>query len=65
MKKVMKDIFLNLKSNTYKVYMTSTIIYHFYLKELKLKKVKKFIANLHDKTEYVIYIKKLRQALDH
>ena len=38
--------------------MTSTIIYHFYLKELKLKKVKKCIANLHDKTEYVIYIKK-------
>ena len=61
----MKDIFLNLISNTYKVYMASTIIYHFYLKELKLKKVKKFLANLHDETEYVIYIKNLRQAIDH
>ena len=33
---------------------------------MKIEKVKKFIiANLHDKTEYVIHIKNLRQALNH
>ena len=30
---------------------------------MKIEKVKKFEANLHDKTEYVIHIKNLRQAL--
>ena len=33
---------------------------------MKIEKVKKFIiANLHDKTEYVIHMKNLRQALTH
>ena len=33
---------------------------------MKIEKVKKFIiANLHDKTEYVIHIKNSRQALNH
>ena len=32
---------------------------------MKIEKVKKFIANLHDETEYVIHIKNLRQALNH
>ena len=37
MKKRMKDILLKLISNTQKIYMTFTMISHFYLKELKLK----------------------------
>ena len=41
------------------------MIYHFYLKEWKLKKVEKLIDNLHDKTEYVIHIRNLKQALNH
>ena len=28
-------------------------------------KVEKLIANLHDKTEYVIHIRNLKQALNH
>ena len=32
---------------------------------MKIKKVKKLAANLHDKTEYVIHIKNLKQALNH
>ena len=32
---------------------------------MKLEKVEKLVANLHDKTEYVIHIKNLKQALDH
>ena len=32
---------------------------------MKIEKVKKVVANLHDKTEYVIHIKNLKQALNH
>ena len=32
---------------------------------MKIKKIKKLVANLHDKTEYVIHIRNLKQALNH
>ena len=32
---------------------------------MKIKKIKKLVANLHDKTEYVINIRNLKQALNH
>ena len=32
---------------------------------MKVEKVEKYVANLHDKTEYVIHIKNLKQALNH
>ena len=32
---------------------------------MKIEKVKKLVANLHDKTEYVIHIGNLKQALNH
>ena len=32
---------------------------------MKIEKVKKLVANLHDKTEYVIHIRNLKQALNH
>ena len=32
---------------------------------MKTEKVKKLVANLHDKTEYVIHIRNLKQALNH
>ena len=32
---------------------------------MKIEKVEKLVANLHDKTEYVIYIGNLKQALNH
>ena len=32
---------------------------------MKIKKVEKLVTNLHDKTEYVIHIKNLKQALNH
>ena len=31
---------------------------------MKIEKVKKFMGNLHDKTEYVIQIRNLKQALN-
>ena len=32
---------------------------------MKIKKFGKLVANLHDKTEYVICIRNLKQALNH
>ena len=32
---------------------------------MKLEKIEKLVANLHDKTEYVIHIRNLKQALNH
>ena len=34
-------------------------------KRIKIEKVKKLVENLHDKTEYVIHIKNLKQVLNH
>ena len=32
---------------------------------MKLKKVKKLVANLHDTTEYVIHIRNIKEGLNH
>ena len=32
---------------------------------MKIEKVEKLVASLHDKTEYVIHIRHLKQALSH
>ena len=32
---------------------------------MKTEKVEKLVANLHDKTEYVIHIRNLKQVLNH
>ena len=34
-------------------------------KRMKIEKVEKLVANLHDKTEYVIHTRNLKQALNH
>ena len=59
----MKDTFA--KFNMLENDMNFIIVYHFYLKELKLKKSKKTVTHLHDKTEYVIHIRNPKQALNH
>ena len=32
---------------------------------MKIEKLKKLVANLHDKTEYVVHIRNLKQELNH
>ena len=32
---------------------------------IKMEKIEKLVANLHDKEEYVIHIRNLKQALNH
>ena len=44
--------------------MKLIMIYHFFEKEWKMKD-EKLVTNLHDKTEYVIHIRNLIQALKH
>ena len=34
-------------------------------KKMEIGKLKKLVTSLHDKTEYVIHIRNLKQALDH
>ena len=34
-------------------------------KRMKIEKVEKLIVDIHDKTEYVIHIRNLKQALNH
>ena len=49
-----------------KNYMNFIKFYHFYLRRLFLfKNLKKVVANLHDKSEYIIHIRNLNQALNH
>ena len=44
--------------------MNFKMIYHFYLKKMKIEKVEKLVAILHDKTEYAIHLSNLKQALN-
>ena len=61
----MKCTFLKLMFNIMKDYMNFIIVYHIYQKKMKIEKVEKLEANLHDKAEYVIHIRNLKQALNH
>ena len=38
---------------------------HFLPERMKIEKVERLVANLHHKTEYAIYIRNLKQALNH
>ena len=58
----MKDIFLNLIANILKNHMNFLMITTFTRKN-EIEKFEKLVANFHDKTEYVIHIRNLKQAL--
>ena len=45
--------------------MNFIMIYHFLPERMKIEKNGKPVANLHDKTEYVIHIRNLKQALNY
>ena len=61
--KVIKDIEVDVQ------YFEKLHELHSYLpflpERVKIEKVEKLVANLHNKTEYVIHIRNLRQALNH
>ena len=41
------------------------MIYHFLPERMKTAKVRKLVANLRNKIEYIIHIRNLKQALKH
>ena len=63
MKKVSKDIFLKLMFNIQKNYLNFIVTYHFYLKEINLKKLKSLLLIYMIKID--IHIRILKQALNH
>ena len=56
MKKVMKDIFLRYPEKLHELHNNFTIF---------IRKSEKPVANFHDKKEYVIYMRNLKQPLNH
>ena len=65
MKKVMKDIFLKLMFNIQKNIYELHSDLQFLPERNKFERVEKLVTNLHDKTEYVVHIRNLKQSLNH
>ena len=61
----MKNIFWRLMFSILKNCMNFIIIYDFLPERMKIQNVEKLVATLHDKTEYIIYARNLKQALSH
>ena len=57
----MKDIFLTFMFNILKIHNNLP----FLQERMKIEKVEKLVANLHDKAKYVLHIRNLKQTLDH
>ena len=56
----MRDTLLRLMFNILKNFMNFIMIY-----QMKIEIVEKLVANLHDKTEYVIHIINLKQEVNY
>ena len=65
MKKVMKNIFQKLIIKILEVQYGLNNDLTFLPERMKVEKVKKLVANLHNRNEYVIHIRNLKQALNH
>ena len=65
MKKVIEDIFYKLMFNILKKIHELHNDLPFLPERMTTRKGKKLVAHLHDKTEYVIHIRNLKQPLHH
>ena len=65
MKKIMKDIFFKLIFNIPEKSLDLHNSLPFLPERLTIEKIEKLVPNLLDKTEYVIQIRNLKQALNH
>ena len=66
MKKVLENIFSKLMFNIVKNYIKfHNDDFKFLPQKMEIWKVEELAVNLHDKTEYVIHIRNLKQALNH
>ena len=57
--------FFEVDDHILKNYMNFIMIYHFLLERMKSKKSKSLLLIWMEKTEYVIHIRNLKQALNH
>ena len=62
---VMKDIFLKLTVQCRENFHNTRYDLPFFPEIMKIEKVEKLVAKLHDKDEYVLHITNLKQALNH
>ena len=60
----MKDVFSKLMYNILKIFCNIQSDLPFLPETMKIEKVEKLVANLHDKNKYVIHIRNLKQALN-
>ena len=65
MKKVITDRYLAVYVQYLEKLHDFTLIYQFLHERMKIEKVKKLVGNLHDKIQYVIPIRHLKQALSY
>ena len=65
MKKMMKAIFWKLMFNIPKNSKNFIMILPFLPERMKIEQVEKLVTNLHEKTNYVVHIRNLKQALNH
>ena len=65
MKKVMKNIFQKLILKILEVQYGLNHDLKFLHERMKVENVEKLVANLHDRNEYVIHIRNLKQAVNH
>ena len=59
MEKIKKDVFLTLMLHVFRIDLP------FEPESIQIEKFKKLVTNLFDKTEYIIHIINLKQALNH
>ena len=64
MKIVMKDIFLMFMFQNQKYWMNFIMVYRFLPERIKIEKIEKLATNFHEKKEFVIHIRYLKQALN-
>ena len=60
-----EEFFLEVNVQYLEIIMLNHNDLPFLPERMKIEKVEKLVANLHDKTEYVIHIRNLKQALNH
>ena len=51
--------------NIQKYYKNLIVIYHFFFERTKINKCSKLVCSLYDKSNYVVHIRSLKQALNH
>ena len=59
-----EDFIKNYNEENWKIYELHNDL-PFLPERMKIEKVENLVANLHDKTEYVIHMKNLKQTLNH